>query len=303
MATPWFFLALAAGIVISCGLIDVSTGALLSWLGMLIILVSNEKGGTLTPIWLLLMPLVIAVACSLLMAFVVIHLQVPSFITTLAFGFMFRSLSQLVLAFMSGTGPFVSTHGVNTTSGYSMAVGPEFYPLLRSPTVMVAVAFIVWFSLFWWRMKTTAGLQHIALGLNAAGARLAGVRQRRVIYPAFAMAGTLVTLAILTMLLTTQRGGWGAGAGLGMELVSIAIAVLGGCQLSGGYFSPFGIALAAVLMQALRDTVFSLKWPSETEYLILGILIIAIPIVQRLGAGARRSGRRLIRDRLFLRRT
>ena len=120
--------------------------------------------------------------------------------------------------------------------------------------------------------QTIFGRYIFAIGSNEATARLCGVRvplQKVLIY---AIAGIFFGCAGL-MQLTRLTQGDPSGA-VGLELDIIAAVVIGGASLSGGSGSILGSMIGALIIQALRNGSSLMNWPTFTQEIIIGIVII-----------------------------
>jgi ribose/xylose/arabinose/galactoside ABC-type transport system permease subunit len=129
-----------------------------------------------------------------------------------------------------------------------------------------------------WRYFSYRGLCHIATGLNAEAASIAGVRVNNVTYSAFLMSGVLVGFSSLLYLVEPQGGGWTADTGVGRELLAIAAAVIGGCKITGGRFDPICITLATFLLEAVQSSLYASSLPTELCYLVFGGVLVWIGI-------------------------
>jgi ribose transport system permease protein len=128
--------------------------------------------------------------------------------------------------------------------------------------------------------QTVFGRYIFAIGSNEATARLCGVRvpaQKVFIY---ALAGVFFGCAGL-MQLTRLTQGDPSGA-VGLELDIIAAVVIGGASLSGGSGSILGSMLGALIIQTLRNGSSQMAWPTFTQEIIIGIVIILAVGLDRL---------------------
>ena len=66
-----------------------------------------------------------------------------------------------------------------------------------------------------------------------------------------------------------------AGHGNFYELYAIAAAVLGGCSLRGGEGSILGVIIGAAVMRFLYNAINVLGIPTQLEFAIIGIVILA----------------------------
>lgn len=120
--------------------------------------------------------------------------------------------------------------------------------------------------------QTVFGRYIFAIGSNEATSRLCGIRvplQKVFIY---SLAGLFFGCAGL-MQLTRLTQGDPSGA-VGLELDIIAAVVIGGASLSGGSGSILGSMIGALIIQTLRNGSSLMNWPTFTQEIIIGIVII-----------------------------
>jgi ribose transport system permease protein len=128
--------------------------------------------------------------------------------------------------------------------------------------------------------QTVFGRRVFAIGSNEATARLCGIRvpwQKVLIY---SLAGLFFGAAGL-MQLTRLTQGDPSGA-VGLELDIIAAVVIGGASLNGGTGSILGSMLGAVVIQTLRNGSSQMNWPTFTQEIIIGVVIILAVGLDRL---------------------
>lgn len=120
--------------------------------------------------------------------------------------------------------------------------------------------------------RTVFGRHVFAIGSNEATARLCGipVAMNKVII--YALAGGFFGCAgLMQMARLTQGDPSGA---VGLELDMIAAVVIGGASLSGGTGSVLGTMLGALVIQALRNGSSLMAWPTFTQEIIIGAVIV-----------------------------
>lgn len=136
--------------------------------------------------------------------------------------------------------------------------------------VWIAVALGVALSVL--MQRTVFGRHVFAIGSNEATARLCGIRvpvQKAIIY---ALAGFFFGCAgLMQMARLTQGDPSGA---VGLELDMIAAVVIGGASLSGGTGSVLGSMVGALVIQALRNGSSMMAWPTFTQEIIIGAVIV-----------------------------
>lgn len=290
-------LSLAAGLVISCGQIDISSGALLSFLGMTMVAWVNctipgnncyisalnvffyISGSFYAEVGALLI-LVFSCVIYLLVGGVISYLKIPSLLCTLGFLFIGQGSSILIQSIFKGIATFEDRINIGKSLQVPLAIRPDqMVSAFAFPWAWVWLCSVI-SILFLWK-RTYAGLSHIAVGLNTESARIAGIKPRSVYLCAFLMTGILVGLATHIHLFGINGGAWEAQIGWGRELWAIAAAVIGGCRLSGGRFDPIAITLAACVIYALYDFVLSLQLPSELSYVLFGLILVMYAIFDK----------------------
>ena len=131
--------------------------------------------------------------------------------------------------------------------------------------------------------QTVFGRYVFAIGSNEATARLCGVRVPIYKILIYGAAGLFFGCAGL-MQLTRLTQGDPSGA-IGLELDMIAAVVIGGASLSGGSGSVLGSMVGALIIQALRNGSSLMSWPTFTQEIIIGVVIILAVGMDRLRQG------------------
>ena len=122
-----------------------------------------------------------------------------------------------------------------------------------------------------------AGRTLYAVGSDAAAARLAGIRIHRVRWIAFAIAGSLTSVAAIVN--AARFNQIPSNSGLGLEMKVIAAAVVGGVAISGGRGTIrgtlLGVVLLAMLGPALTFFGVSAYWERALQGVILLVAVTA----------------------------
>lgn len=275
-AVPLMLLALSAGLLISCGRIDISSGAAMSTVGMIVVSMYGFFGGTIAAgVWAH-----IAAVAYLALLYCLYHMVtkagVPAIIATLSGLLISKGISTIIQACVLGAGQICrsSNFGIQGT-------------VIREPTFIAAVLDTLLFNLLfialvvaafgYWRYRARSGLEHVAVGMNETAAGYARIEINRVRALAFGLAALLVFLATLLRLHGQNNGGWAPNTGWGEELIAIAIAVIGGTRVSGGHFDPLAIGFASVTVYVWRDIITNdVGVPTEATSMLFGVLLIAI---------------------------
>jgi ribose/xylose/arabinose/galactoside ABC-type transport system permease subunit len=126
--------------------------------------------------------------------------------------------------------------------------------------------------------KTIYGRYLLALGRNEEAARYSGINTRRMIVLAYAICSLLAGLGGILFALDINSI-QPSGHGNFYELYAIAAAVLGGCSLRGGEGSILGVVIGAAVMRVLYNSINILGIPTQLEFAIIGLVILAGAIV------------------------
>ena len=120
--------------------------------------------------------------------------------------------------------------------------------------------------------QTVFGRYVFAIGSNEEASRLSGIRvqlQKVIIY---ALAGMFFACSGLMQMARLAQGD--PSGAVGLELDIIAAVVIGGASLSGGTGSVLGSLIGALVIQTLRNGSSLMNWPTFTQEIIIGAVII-----------------------------
>jgi ribose/xylose/arabinose/galactoside ABC-type transport system permease subunit len=264
--------------------IDLSIGAIVGVVGMVVFdlaLILHVPG-----YFILLLALLAGCLAGALNGVLIIYLRLQPFIATLATLAAYRGFTyaisgrQLVpgLTTTPITDPWIT--GIETYFdvggwlGLSKLVSLPWFPL--SFFIMLAL-----FAIFQTLISMTRfGRDLYAVGGNAEAARLAGIKNSRIIILAYALAGLCAAVSALIMVarFTTST----EALGNGMELTAIAAAVIGGVSLSGGTGSMFGPVIGAFLLGAILLGMTLMGIGQFVQQIITGTILLAAVGYDRL---------------------
>lgn len=274
-ALPIFLLAVAAALVISCGQIDISTGGVMSLVGMMILFIFGFPSDNLLSVSLAHILALSGVLLIYWMYASAASRGISTLIVTLSVLLATRGASTLVQTCLQGVGELCRAS--RPTSGASIL--PASYVLDWMGTAVFAVLAyaIVVTALLIWRHRTRWGLEHIAVGMDKKAARYCHISVDKIYMLAFLAAGLLVYAASVIRFHGQGNGGWSANTGWGEELLAIAIAVIGGTRITGGRLDPVAVLLAGFAVYISRDLITNdLGVPSEVASIFFGLLLLAI---------------------------
>jgi ribose transport system permease protein len=213
--------------------------------------------------------LVFGVINSVLIA----YFRISSFIVTLGVASIGTGLALMI----SGGVPVVGLPPESSRSfGTSTVAGIPF------PTLILMIVLAIAYVLFVW---TRLGRHAYAVGGNESAAYHSGVNVERTLFVVM-VSGSL--LAALVGIMITARVGTGeANIGLQYPLLSIIAAVLGGVSLSGGSGRVAGAFMGALFIVLLSNGMDLIRVQSYVQHVLLGVLLIAALIVDRLRTDTR----------------
>ena len=139
--------------------------------------------------------------------------------------------------------------------------------------------------------RTVMGRHVFAVGGNVDASRFAGLRVGRITVGVFVVSGLLAGLA--AFMGASFYGSASSADATGYELYVIASAVVGGASLSGGKGSAVNAMLGAILIVLIRQSIRTLHFDQNYEWIIIGGAVIVAVVLDQ--ASARFTARRLIR--------
>lgn len=283
-ASFFAIMAVGAAIVIISGGIDLSVGSIYALAGvasaMLLRGVGPLSGGT-TVLLALVAATGTGLLCGVLNGALVAGLRVHPFIVTLGTMWVFRGI-----AFVTTRAESILMPGAVTAfAKASLGLRPGLYPVPMLVMAAITVLGTVYLT------RTVMGRHIFAFGGNLEAARFAGLPLNRIQIGVFAVSGLLAGLA--AFLGAAYYGSASSGDAQGYELYVIAAAVVGGSSLAGGRGSALGATLGALLIVLIRQSIRTLHFDQNYEWIVIGCAIIVAVVLDRWSSRitARRLGR------------
>jgi ribose/xylose/arabinose/galactoside ABC-type transport system permease subunit len=164
-----------------------------------------------------------------------------------------------------------------------LGLGESLYPAPMLVMVAVTVAGAVYLR------HTVMGRHVFAMGGNPEATRFSGLRLGRIQCGVFVLSG--LTAGIAAFMGASFYGSASCVDATGYELYVIASAVVGGASLSGGKGSALSAMLGALLIVLIRQSIRTLHFDQNYEWIIIGCAIIVAVVLDQ--ASARFTARRL----------
>ncbi|MDQ2665561.1 MAG: ABC transporter permease [Gemmatimonadota bacterium] len=283
-ASFFAMMAIGATMVIISGGIDLSVGSIYALAGVIMAMTLRSMGpmGDGTTAWTALAICAgIGLLCGLLNGALVVILRVHPFIITLGTMWVLRGVAFVTTKAESILVPTSLTHVAKASLGMSVGLYPV--PMLA----MVALTIIGAIYL----TRTVMGRHIFAFGGNVEASRFAGLSLARIQIGVFAISG--LTAGLSAYLGASFYGSASSGDGQGYELYVIASAVVGGASLIGGKGSALGAMLGALLIVLIRQSIRTLHFDQNYEWIVIGCAIIVAVVIDQWSTRvtARRLGR------------
>jgi len=275
-----YLLILGVGItfIMLGGGMDLSTGYLISTVGVVMALLDNSAN----PVVAIITGIVLAIAISAFNGAMYAWLKVFPFIITLGTQYMLNGATYLLTGGISKTNYvsdiFKSIGGTNIMIGNASIKSGVIIMI-----VMVAIgSFIL--------NKTYFGRNVYALGSNPDAVELSGVSVAKMRVAIFALAGFFFGVAIMVQI-GAQSGAMNQGVGIGAEFTVMAGAMLGGIKMGGGGGKMSNMVIGVFVIGLLNYGMNFLNINAYWQKVVLGIALLAavsIDIIQTR-AGLKRA--------------
>lgn len=271
-------MAVGMMLVISTGNIDVSVGAQLAVVSMIVS--SMAVNGTINNAFMaIVVSLVAGLILGLINGSLVALLKLPAIIVTLGTLNIMRGVMLLLLgsSWISGLPSWF------TAIARTMPFGLRFK---MTAYVWLGVAILSYFVMH----HMVLGRKVLAVGANPEGAARIGFRPASVYIFTFAVMG--LTSGLAALFYTANVGIAQPIAGNGYEMTLIAAVVIGGTSFSGGKVSCLGTFLGVLLLSIIESGMVISKVPVYWQELVKGAVIILAILSAAMEGMAGRSKRK-----------
>jgi ribose/xylose/arabinose/galactoside ABC-type transport system permease subunit len=273
-ASFFAIMAVGATMVIISGGIDLSVGSIyaLSGVSMALFLRAVPTGSVTTAILGFVVAVGVGLLCGILNGVLVVGLRVHPFIVTLGTMWILRGVAFVATKAESITVP----SSLTALTKASLGLHGGLYPVPMLCMIAVTVIGIVYLT------RTVMGRHIFAFGGNLEASRFAGLRLSRIQIGVFAVSG--LTAGFAAFLGASFYGSTSSADAQGYELYVIASAVVGGASLIGGRGSALGAMFGAILIVLIRQSIRTLHFDQNYEWIIIGCAIIIAVVVDQWSA-------------------
>ena len=274
-AAPIGVMAVAVSLLMIGGEFDLSTGVMTGTTGLVMgLLVTRLQ----INIWVgIVASLVFALSIGFINGFIVVKTSLPSFIVTLGTFFVLRGANLGITKLVTDT---VRVEGIDDVPGYELA-RRIFSQSFGSPPQEINILIFWWLGLTIFAalmlLRSKFGNWVFSVGGDALAARNVGVPVAMTkigLFMGTSMASWLVGISLAVRFRSVQ-----GGQGIGQEFMYIIASVVGGCLLTGGYGSPIGATVGALIIGMAFTGIAFAGWNTDWLWLFVGVLLLVAVLV------------------------
>ena len=289
-------IATGACLLMIAGEFDLSIGSMIGFAGMAMAMMLKwglPFGlGPATPVTAFFVTLAMTLALGWLIGFIVVRSRLSSFIVTLAFLFFLRGLTEVCFRLINQSTQISGLPDYKQDSWFAAMFGGQSFGWLYD----------LWFALggnlnrsgeqwvtgfdarvVWWLLiagaagllmaRTQAGNWIYATGDNRESARANGVPVDKVRISLFMLTAFCSTIFAACQVFDTNTAD--AAKGNLKELEAVAIAVVGGTLMTGGFGTVLGVVFGAVTFGLVANAVFFIPAIDGSYYRVfVGVVLL-----------------------------
>jgi simple sugar transport system permease protein len=267
LAAQYGIVAVGVTVLMIGGHFDLSVGTIVGLTGWAMYYFGNVLG--LPPIVTILCTLAFGAMLGAVNGIIQVRSGLPSFIITLATSLVYRG----ILTMNTSGFPVV----VKFPASYAQAIaGKHLFGYRMSLLWFLVVAVLATLFL----LRTRMGNWVFAIGQNPTAAKNLGVPLARTTVTLFALSG--FTSGIAGVVVAVQYFSIDANRGVGWELIAIAMTVIGGTLLTGGYGSVIGTVLGAFMYAMVNAGLLLIGLQGYWVNIFLGIVVLVAVLINRV---------------------
>lgn len=266
--------ALGMTMIIITGGIDVASGAVMA---VLAIACGEMCLLGMSPIAYLGITLLLGVLFYTISGMLIVKLDVPPMICTLAMSSIIRGLILLIT-------------GGNWVKGLPKSFNVIGKGMVGAIPIPVIITLVMMGIISLVMMKTPFGRGIYAVGSNKNAARLAGVNVQATIIGTWAVAGFLLALAAI--LYATRHNTLQSNIGTTLHIELIAASIIGGTSILGGSGRPVGTFLGMTALIIFKTAMVYIGISTYWEQALDGVLILVAIILGMINFEEAKSKRR-----------
>jgi len=252
------------------GHFDLSVGSVLGLTSYIVVALMRDHG--VPPILAAPAAIIGGALLGALNGVVVVRFKIHSFVVTLGSMLIWRGVL------------------ISLTGGFPMmvSISPAFRGIMAGPFLSGFRMSMLWFFAIaiagtFLQQRTRFGNWVQAAGQNPQAARNLGVPVGRIAIALFALAGALA--AVAGVIQVARFSSVDALRGEGMALQAVAVTVIGGTLLTGGYGSVIGTVLGAITFAMIQVGLVLVGAPGHFFQTLTGLIVVGAVILNTDVAG------------------
>lgn len=252
---PLACVTIATAIVIMAGGMDISLGALLSLIN---VLMTQLTMGGMDFRGAMLVCFLASAACGAFNGFIIGCLRVPAMLATFASMSVFTGMALWIQPSAGGTIP------EEFRALYKLKV----FGIPMSALLLAAVLIITLYL-----VKSPLGIKLMSVGQDNFKSFVSGISVHRVQFLSYTIAGMITGIGAIAV--SASIGGGDPALGDSYSMSAITACVIGGVSLSGGKGNTQGALLGTLFLALLTTTVVSANVSSYHQDLFKGVIMLA----------------------------
>ncbi|MCB1447149.1 MAG: ABC transporter permease [Rhizobiaceae bacterium] len=304
-------IATGACLLMIAGEFDISIGSMIGFAGM-VMAVLLKFGlpfglGAVSPMGAFFLTLLVTLSIGWFIGQIVVRSGLSSFIVTLAFLFFLRGSTEVGFRFFTNSTMVSGLPDYKATSWFADLFGGQtfgwIYDIWYQLGGNINRAGVQWVHGFdakvlWWLViagvawvvlaRTQAGNWIYATGDNIESARKNGVPVNKVRVSLFMFSAFCATVFAACQVFETNTAD--AAKGNLKELEAIAIAVVGGTLMSGGFGSVLGVLFGAITFGLVANAVFFIPAIDGSYYRVFVGMVLLLAVFLNEGVRKRITG-------------
>lgn len=258
---PLMIIAVGQTYVILGGAIDLSLGALVSLVN--VVLVTSLQALGADPSFAAIaacmgMALLVGAAGGAVNGVLVGVLRLQPIVSTFAAGIVFGGIALWIMPQAGGSMPPV----------YAKTYAAKLFGVKGATFMLLSLVAIIYLI-----SRTRFYIYLLAVGSNRPAAFQSGLPVMRIRVLSYIVAGLFASVTAMVILASTSAGD--PLMGQAFTLGSVGAVVLGGTALSGGAGSAIGSMLGAVLLGLINNVLFFAQLPFVYQTIVQGTIILA----------------------------
>ncbi|MDU8946534.1 ABC transporter permease [Ovoidimarina sediminis] len=255
---PLFIMALGMTFAIYIGGIDLSMQQMANLVTVIATVYLAQFG-----IWVAGICILTGFVFGAISGYVTTRLYVPSFVSTLAMGFVALSGAK----FLSGERALSMDATLrNDTFGWMFGTVAGIPGELIIAGVLLFIAWVL-------QTRTTFGRALKAVGSGELAAVASGLNVDRIKIIAFAISGTFA--AIAGLMFSVKLSGGDANLANGFLLLAIVAVLVGGTPLTGGVGGVINTVIGTLIVVVIRSAMIYLEVDATQQQMVFGLVLIA----------------------------